>query len=191
MKRCLDLGVAGLGLAALWWLLLLAIVAARIDTRATGLFRQRRVGQYGRVFDIYKVRTMRDRPDVTTTVTQSHDPRITKLGRVLRRFKIDELPQLWNVLIGDMSLVGPRPDVPGYADRLEGRDRIILSVRPGITGPATLRYRDEEALLAKADDPEDYNRTVIFPDKVRINRDYVENYSFRKDLIYILKTVIG
>ncbi|MGM0760450.1 MAG: sugar transferase, partial [Thermodesulfobacteriota bacterium] len=104
--------------------------------------------------------------------------------------KIDALPQLINALKGDMSFVGPRPDVPGYADLLEGEDRVILSVRPGITGPATLHYRDEEALLAEQDDPEAYNRDVIWPDKVRLNREYVENWSFRKDLQYIWQTVV-
>jgi lipopolysaccharide/colanic/teichoic acid biosynthesis glycosyltransferase len=106
-----------------------------------------------------------------------------------RRTKIDELPQLFNVLWGDMSFVGPRPDVPGFADRLEGVDRIILSVRPGITGPASLKYRDEEALLASQEDPERYNREVIWPDKVRINLDYVKHWSFAGDIGYILKTV--
>lgn len=124
-----------------------------------------------------------------TTVTTANDPRVTRWGRFWRMTKIDELPQLINVLKGDMSLVGPRPDVPGFADHLEGDDRIVLSVRPGITGPATLKYRKEEEILAGVDNAEAYNREVIFPDKVRLNREYVQNWSFSKDLWYIWRTV--
>ena len=134
---------------------------------------------------------MRSSDTVSTVVTTSTDPRITPLGRFWRRTKIDELPQLFNVLIGNMSFVGPRPDVPGFADLLEGEDRVILSVRPGITGPATLKYRNEESLLASVDDPEAYNREVIFPDKVRINREYIENWSFWRDMRYIFTTIFG
>jgi len=124
-----------------------------------------------------------------TTVTTSGDPRITKSGHVFRSTKIDELPQLWNVLLGDMSFVGPRPDVPGFADRLNGKDKIILSVRPGITGPASLHFKNEEQLLAKQLDPEVYNRDVVWPRKVELNKEYVQNWSFTKDLNYIFKTV--
>jgi lipopolysaccharide/colanic/teichoic acid biosynthesis glycosyltransferase len=134
---------------------------------------------------------MQDDRNVTTTVTTAVDPRVTSYGKILRKMKLDELPQLVNVLVGDMSFVGPRPDVPGFADRLTGPDRIILSVRPGITGPATLKYRNEEELLAAQPDPEMYNREVIFPDKVRINREYVEHYSFLADMKYILLTLFG
>ena len=141
------------------------------------------------MFRVINIRTMRVGTGLDTTVTTGHDPRITPLGRFFRRAKIDELPQLINVLLGQMSFVGPRPDVPGYADALEGEDRVILTVRPGITGPATLKYRDEETLLAGVDDPERYNRDVIFPDKVRINREYVQQWSLRKDLGYIWRTV--
>jgi hypothetical protein len=118
-----------------------------------------------------------------------NDPRITRIGRLLRKTKLDELPQLVHVLFGQMSFVGPRPDVPGYADKLKGEDRVILSVRPGITGPATLKYRDEEALLAAQDDPERYNNEVLWPDKVRLNRQYVQNWSFWTDIRLILKTL--
>jgi lipopolysaccharide/colanic/teichoic acid biosynthesis glycosyltransferase len=126
-----------------------------------------------------------------TTVTTAADTRITPLGRIFRRWKLDELPQLFNVLTGQMSLVGPRPDVPGFADRLKGKDRLLLTVRPGITGPATLKYRREEQLLAAVPDPESYNRDVIFPDKVAINVNYVRTWSFRKDLGYIWETIAG
>ena len=131
---------------------------------------------------------MRTIPDQITTVTTANDPRITKLGSFFRRSKIDELPQLINVLIGDMSFVGPRPDVPGYADKLTGDDRIILSIRPGITGPASLKYRNEELILAKQADPEEYNRTVIYPYKVKINKSYVETWEFTGDIHYIWRT---
>ncbi|MFB4202409.1 sugar transferase [Arhodomonas sp. KWT2] len=183
------MGAAGFGLLFTGWLIVLAWLAATVDTRANGFFTQDRVGRHGRVFRVVKIRTMRPSRTVDTTVTTRDDPRITSLGRSLRRTKIDELPQLWNVLLGHMSFVGPRPDVPGYADVLKGADRVILSVRPGITGPATLKYRDEEMLLAAQEDPEAYNREVIYPDKVRLNREYVENWSFRSDLRYIWWTV--
>ena len=115
--------------------------------------------------------------------------RCAEIGKFFRKTKIDELPQLQNVLIGKMSFVGPRPDVPGYADKLEGDDRIILTVRPGITGPSSMKYKDEEELLEKQDDPRGYNDNVIWPDKVIINREYIRNWSFKKDIAYIIKTV--
>jgi lipopolysaccharide/colanic/teichoic acid biosynthesis glycosyltransferase len=125
------------------------------------------------------------------SVTTGVDKRVTPIGRILRKYKLDELPQLWNVFTGTMSFVGPRPDVSGYADKLTGEDRIILSVRPGITGPASLRFRNEEELLAKVDNPQQYNDEVIWPRKVTINREYVEHYSFIKDILYIFATVFG
>jgi lipopolysaccharide/colanic/teichoic acid biosynthesis glycosyltransferase len=132
---------------------------------------------------------MRKLPNVETTVTTSDDPRITKIGRFFRKYKIDELPQLINVLWGDMSFVGPRPDMPGFADMLEGDDLMIMSIRPGITGPATIKYREEESMLAQSDDPERFNREVIWPDKVKINLDYIRNWSLAKDIHYIMQTV--
>lgn len=191
LKRGFDLGGAVVGLALTFWLIGLAWVVAFLDTRANGFFLQERIGRGGQRFRVIKLRTMRVDPSVNTNVTTARDARITPIGRFLRCAKLDELPQLINVLKGDMSFVGPRPDVPGFADALDGDDRIILSVRPGITGPATLSYRDEEALLARQDDPEHYNREVIFPEKVRLNREYVENWSFRRDLQYIWRTVVG
>jgi lipopolysaccharide/colanic/teichoic acid biosynthesis glycosyltransferase len=149
------------------------------------------VGRHGKIFRVVKIKTMRSTADRGTTVTTDKDPRITRLGRLFRKTKIDELPQLWNVLVGDMSFVGPRPDVPGFADRLEGTDRVILQLRPGITGPATLKYRDEEVLLAEQEDPERFNREVIWPDKVRINRDYACNWSLSRDIACILRTIAG
>lgn len=189
IKRTFDIALAASGLLALWPLILAAILLARIDTKASGLFRQRRIGRFGKPFILSKVRTMRAIEG--TSVTTANDARITRLGRFFRRWKIDELPQLWNVLTGDMSFVGPRPDVEGFADRLKGEDRVVLSLRPGITGPATLKYRDEERLLARQPDPESYNREVIWPDKIRINRAYLEEYSLGCDLRCIIRTVTG
>jgi lipopolysaccharide/colanic/teichoic acid biosynthesis glycosyltransferase len=191
LKRGFDVLASAVGLLLTWWLILTAYVAATIDTRKSGFFVQERVGRWGELFLVIKIRTMRDHPAITTSVTTEEDPRITALGRFFRKTKIDELPQLINVLVGQMSFVGPRPDVPGFADALVGEDRIILTVRPGITGPASLVFRDEEEILAQQDDPERYNKEVIYPEKVRINREYIENYSFWKDLYYIFMTIKG
>jgi len=191
IKRTFDMVIATIGLLGTWWVILLAWLAASIDTRSNGFFTQRRVGKDGRIFSLVKIKTMRPVKGVITTVTRSGDPRITPLGRFFRRAKIDELPQLWNVLVGDMSFVGPRPDVPGFADRLEGEEQLILSIRPGITGPATLKYRNEEELLAAQEDPEVYNREVIWPDKVRINLEYIRAWSLMGDVRYIRRTLFG
>jgi len=188
-KRAFDLAVAAVGIIATLPITIPAVLAASIDTRKPGLFIQERVGRNGKPFPLLKVRTMRPSRTITTSVTTADDPRVTRLGSMLRRVRIDELPQLVNVVAGHMSFVGPRPDVPGFADRLEGDDRIVLTVRPGITGPATLKYHNEAEILAAAEDPEAYNRDVIFPDKVAINRAYVEEYSFRKDLGYLARTL--
>ena len=189
VKRSFDIIVAFAGIVVTSPVMVVSWLLASLDTRAGGLFRQVRVGKDGRPFMICKLRTMRDLESVGTTVTTSQDPRITRLGGILRKLKLDELPQLFNVLAGQMSFVGPRPDVPGFADRLTGADRIILSVRPGITGPAAIAYRHEEQILAAADDPERYNREVIWPDKVRINREYVESYSLSSDLRCLFSTL--
>jgi len=190
-KRTFDIAVSLIGIVVGWWLIVIAWIAASIETRSNGFFIQERVGLNGKPFPLLKIKTMKPVDDVNTTVTTSRDPRITKSGAFFRKTKIDELPQLLNVLLGQMSFVGPRPDVPGFADRLEGDDRIILSVRPGITGPASLKYKNEEALLAKQQDPERYNREVIWPDKVEINKQYVKEWSLKKDIKYILQTVSG
>jgi lipopolysaccharide/colanic/teichoic acid biosynthesis glycosyltransferase len=190
-KRFLDLAASGLGLIVLSPLIALVYVAATIDTRSNGLFTQERIGRHGARFRVLKIKTMRPGASFTTHVTAADDPRITGLGRWLRRHKLDELPQLVNVLLGQMSLVGPRPEVPGFADLLTGEDALILAVRPGITGPATLYFRNEEELLTACDDPEAYNRDVLFPAKVRMNLDYVRTYSFRRDLSFLWQTVRG
>jgi lipopolysaccharide/colanic/teichoic acid biosynthesis glycosyltransferase len=191
VKRAFDIVVSALGLLLGWPLILFSWIVARLDTQANGFYFHERIGRDGMRFKVIKIRTMREIPGISTTVTTDTDPRITPCGRFFRKSKLDELPQLINVLKGDMSLVGPRPDAPGFADELKGCDRLILTVRPGITGPASLQYRNEEELLATQNDPEQFNREVIFPDKVRINCDYIKNYRFRDDLRCLWRTVSG
>lgn len=169
----------------------MVIALARLDTGLPGLFRQERVGRFGKPFTIIKIRTMRPDTSITTNVTTADDARITRLGGFFRRSKLDELPQLWNVLRGDMSFVGPRPDVFEVFDLDDPDVRLILSVRPGITGPATLAYRGEERMLSEVEDAERHNTEVIFPDKLRINKDYVQNYRFSDDIRYVWRTIFG
>lgn len=172
----------------------MAIVAILIRIKMPGgpvIFKQRRVGQYGRLFTVYKFRSMKVAGGGKTSIASAEEDRITPLGKILRRYKLDELPELWNVLKGDMSFVGPRPDVPGYADKLTGHNRKILKLKPGITGPASLKYRQEEDLLDSVDNPKEYNDKVIYPDKVRLNLYYLEHYSFSKDIEMIICTVLG
>jgi lipopolysaccharide/colanic/teichoic acid biosynthesis glycosyltransferase len=190
-KRALDVVVSLVGLLITFPLIAIGWVLATISTRNNGFFVHHRIGRYGRKFPMVKLRSMREVPGVTTTNTAGNDVRITKVGKWLRRLKIDELPQLANVLVGQMSLVGPRPDVEGYTDQLEGDDRVLLTIRPGITGPASLAYRHEETILEKAADPEYVNDNVLWPNKVKINCDYVRNWSFVSDVRYIWQTVFG
>lgn len=187
VKRYFDLLLAILLLPFLILPICVLTLLATIDTRTWGIFSQTRVGQHAKLFKIYKLRTLRNEVHQLGHLEKS----ATTLGKFLRRTKLDELPQLINVLKGDMSFVGPRPDLQGFADILEGDDRIILKVKPGITGPATLKYKDEETILAQQDDPEDYNRTIIWVDKVKINKKYVQNYSFYLDLVHIFKSIIN
>ena len=189
-KRTFDIFFSLIGLLATWWIILLSWLIASYDTKSNGFFIQGRVGRGGRIFKIIKIKTMRPTHLFNTTVTISGDPRVTSFGSFLRRTKLDELPQLWNILIGNMSFVGPRPDVSGFSDKLIGDDRLLLSIRPGITGPATLKYRDEERLLSNQKDPEQFNIKVIWPDKVDINLDYILNWSLFNDIKYIKKTII-
>ena len=200
LKFLFDRIVALIGLLILWSVLL--IVAILVKVKMPGgpaFFIQKRVGKGGKLFDCHKFRTMTVKHN-GSTVSVAGDSRITPLGAKLRHYKLDELPGLWDVLIGDMSFVGPRPDVPGYADKLVGDDRDVLKLRPGITGPATLKYRLEEAYgitkeeLEKMSDQEVavwYNDNVIYPDKVRLNCYYYRHYSFIKDIQMILCTVLG
>ncbi|MBR9845541.1 MAG: sugar transferase [Algicola sp.] len=187
VKRSFDLFFSVVLLPLLIIPIMLFIVIATIDTGQFGLFLQKRVGQYGELFHIYKIRTLRKENH-----TLGHlDLSATPFGKFLRRYKLDELPQIFNVLFGSMSFVGPRPDLQGFADELKGEDKIILKVKPGITGPATLKYKDEESILSQQLDPETYNRTIIWPDKVKINKKYIENYSFSLDLNFILKSIVN
>ena len=182
--------MAMVGLLSLWWLMLLVAICIKVKMPGPVLFRQQRVGREGRLFTMVKFRTMLVNHG-GNSVSVAGESRITPLGSVLRRWKLDELPELWNVLLGDMSFVGPRPDVPGYADTLTVEDREILQLRPGITGPASMKYRNEEEILSAVENPQKYNDEVIFPDKVRINRLYLHDHSFFLDLKMIVATVLG
>ncbi len=188
-KRALDLSLSLLLLPIALPLILIGWIAAAWETKENGFYSQIRIGKRGKPFKLLKIKTMKSHKG--TTVTTACDPRITRSGRIMRRLKIDELPQLFNVIKGEMSLVGPRPDVPGFADKLTGEDRIVLSVPPGITGPASLKYKDEEEILAKVENPEKYNQEVIWPDKVKINKEYIKNWSLTRDLIILWQTVKG
>ena len=189
-KRTFDIILSAFLLFFLWWIILFLIILASFDTKAFGLFSQRRVGQFGKEFFIFKIRTMvkisNDKENFITTI---EDKRITYFGSILRKFKIDEIPQLFNILIGDMSFVGPRPDVKGFANNLTSENKIILELKPGVTGPASLYYRNEEYLLSLKDKPELYNREVIWPNKIRINKKYIYDWSLKKDIKYILLTI--
>lgn len=191
VKRSFDFLLSLVGLIIFGWLMIVCAILAAVDTGQNGFFTQTRVGKDGKLFRVIKIRTMRNDVKITTSVTTTKDPRITKFGRFFRRYKLDELPQLINVIKGEMSFVGPRPDVPGFADQLMGDDQIVLTIRPGITGPATLHFRHEEQLLSQQADPERYNREVIYPKKVALNRQYIENYSLRQDIGYIMQTILG
>ena len=190
LKYIFDRTMALIGLLFLWPVLLVVAILIKIQMPGPVLFVQPRVGRNGQLFNCHKFRSMTVGHG-GSSVSVAGEARITPLGAKLRKYKLDELPELWDVFIGNMSFVGPRPDVPGYADKLQGDDRIVLSLRPGITGPATLKYRNEEELLATVKDPIRYNDDVIYPDKVRINRYYAEHYSFCKDIQMIFCTVLG
>lgn len=177
MKRIFDILISIAALVILSPLLVLSIVAASIDTASNGIYLQKRIGQFGRPFTIFKLRTMHGKTRQVSTI-----------GGFFRKYKIDELPQLLNVLIGNMTLVGPRPDIAGYYDLLEGESRKILELKPGITSLASLKYFNEEALLKQQENPLQYNDTVIFPDKVKMNLDYYYHRSGWGDLRILWKT---
>ena len=188
-KRIFDFTISFLGLVVLLPLMAVVAVVVRATSSGPVLFVQLRVGRHGRLFKCYKFRTMYTGAHELGSITTATDSRITQVGCWLRRYKLDELPQLWNVLTGKMSFVGPRPDVPGYIDRLHGKERQILDLLPGITGPATLIFNAEAQLLQQATDPKAFNDQVIYPQKVRINLAYIENGSFWRDIGYILATL--
>ena len=234
LKRLFDILASFFGLLILWPVLVVVAILVKVKMPGgPAFFCQKRVGKDGRLFTCHKFRSMlvapaRNDNDGSTSLTTSSDndnnpstgsgtgngwssvsvsgdSRITPLGAKLRHYKLDELPELWDVLIGNMSFVGPRPDVPGYADKLEGDDRDVLKLRPGITGPATLKYRLEDEMIAEyvsqkqaagdtrpaQDIAVEYNDTVIYPDKVRLNCYYYRHYSFIKDIEMIFATVLG
>ena len=190
LKRLFDLFFSFIGILIFLIPVLLLIALSTISTGKFGLYTQLRVGKFGKTFTMFKIRTMKGIDD-GLFITLKNDKRITPIGKFLREFKLDELPQLFNVLMGNMSLVGPRPDVVGYADKLVGDDRIILNVKPGITGPATLKFKNEEELLAKQSDPLQYNDEVIWKEKIKINKNYIKNWTFKGDLKFILRTFFG
>jgi len=191
IKWLFDRTVALFGLIFLLPVMLVVAILIRIKMPGGPVFfRQVRVGRNSKMFTMVKFRSM-DMNHSGSTVSVAGEKRITPLGAMLRKYKLDELPELWNVLKGDMSFVGPRPDVPGYADQLQGDEREVLKLRPGITGPASLKYRNEEEILATVDNPQQYNDFIIFPDKVRINRYYLHHYSFWMDLRIIIATVLN
>lgn len=180
-KRIFDISFSLIALFLFFWLLLLAWFMAIIDTRSNGLFTQERIGQFGKGFKIYKFRTIQ-------ITSNRSELRISKTGRFLRNYKLDELPQLINVLKGEMSIVGPRPDIAGYYDLLEGENRKILELKPGLTSLASLKYYNEDALLDNQAFPLEYNDKILFPDKLRMNLEYYHHQSFHVDLKIILAT---
>lgn len=220
IKWLFDRLVALIGLLFLWPVLLVVAIMVKIKMPGgPAFFVQKRVGKGGKTFNCHKFRTMMVKPTLVpslkgreesvsngwSTVSVAGDLRITPFGATLRHYKLDELPGLWDVLIGNMSFVGPRPDVPGYADKLQGEDRDVLRLRPGITGPATLKYRLEDEMIAEyvakkqaegdtrpmQEIAIEYNDNVIYPDKVRLNCYYYRHYSFWKDIEMIFATVLG
>ncbi len=178
LKRIFDILFSLIAIILLSWLLVLCYLIASFDTSSNGFFFQKRVGQFGQLFTIIKLKTLHPQTG-----------KISKIGMFLRKYKLDELPQLINVLFGDMSIVGPRPDISGYYDKLVGEKRKILELKPGITSLASIKYYDEEEILEKQDNPLYYNDTVIFPDKIKMNLDYFYKRSFLLDLKIILKTI--
>lgn len=187
IKTIFDYLLAMLMLPILVPVIIILVILSTIDTGEFGLFSQIRVGKGGKFFKIYKIRTMKGKYESDVTTSKTHQ--ITPLGNFIRKTKLDETPQIFNILLGQMSFVGPRPDVPGYADELKGDDRIILSLKPGITGPAQLAFKNEDEELNLQEDPVRYNDEVLWPEKIEINKEYVKNRSFWEDIGYLFKTV--
>ncbi len=190
MKRIIDIFFSILGIILLFPIFIFLSFLIKNDSKGPVFFIQERVGRDGKIFKIIKFRTMDTIQYSNSKVSVKGDARVTKIGVLLRRYKLDELPELINVLLGHMSFVGPRPDVPGYADKLVGYNRNILKLRPGITGPASLKYSNEEEILAQKKDPQLYNDQVIFPDKVKINLDYFQNQTIWLDIKIIFATLV-
>ena len=190
-KNIFDYGVAILSLPLLLPVILVCWAIASIDTKSNGFFYQNRIGKNGLPFKVIKIKTMYNptKSEQRSAITANVQTKISKSGSIFRKYKLDELPQILNILSGNMSFVGPRPDVPGYADCLQGEDRIVLKLKPGITGPASIKYKNEEKILAAQTNPQEYNDTIIWPDKVKINKAYYKSYTFSKDIKYILQTI--
>lgn len=192
IKYIFDRFFSLIGLILLSPFLLVVFILHKIKMpKGSFIYRQNRVGKDGKLFKIFKIRTLRDNSEEAGSVTIADDERILPFGKWLRESKIDTFLELINILIGDMSFVGPRPDVPGYADKLEGDDRVILKMRPGLTCPASIKYRHEDEILARQDNPQEYNDTVIWPDKVKINREYYEKWSIWRDVSILFETIFG
>ena len=187
-KRTFDILLSVFAIFLLFPFFLLVSLLIVIDSGFPIFFLQKRIGRDAKEFNIIKFRTMKTNNE-NITITVSDDSRITRIGKYLRKTKIDEFPEILNVLFGQMSFVGPRPDVKGYADKLKGANRKILALRPGITGPASLKYYNEEYILSQKSNPKKYNDEVIFPDKVKINMHYFHNRSFFLDLKIIFATI--
>lgn len=177
-KRFFDILFSSLSLILLVWIVIILVIIASFDTKSFGLFVQDRVGQFGKSFRIYKIKTLRDQTK-----------EISSFGKFLRKSKLDELPQLFNILKGDMSFVGPRPDIAGYYDMLQGENRKVLELKPGLTSAASIKYCNEESLLKSKENPLEYNDTVIFPDKIKMNLEYYYNRSIWVDIRIIFKTI--
>ena len=183
-KNIFDYSVAILSLPLVLPVILVCWIIASIDTKSNGFFYQNRIGKNGLPFRVIKIKTM-----YNPTKSEQRSAITANVQSIFRKYKLDELPQILNILSGNMSFVGPRPDVPGYADCLQGEDRIVLKLKPGITGPASIKYKNEEKILAAQINPQEYNDTIIWPDKVKINKTYYNNYTFSKDIKYILQTI--
>lgn len=177
-KRIFDFIFSLIALILFGWIILLCILISTLDTKSIGIFTQERIGQHGKIFTIFKIKTINDRLKT-----------ISMFGKFLRKSKLDELPQLFNIIKGDMSVVGPRPDIPGYYDALEGENRKILELKPGLTSEASIKYRNEEMLLQSVSNPKKYNDEIIFPDKVKMNLNYYYDHNLLIDLKIILKTI--
>ena len=188
-KRTFDILFSIIGLIFFSPFFLLVSLIIKADSKGPIFFLQERVGCNGVIFKIIKFRSMITDQNSSSTITTANDNRITTIGKIIRKLKIDELPELLNILIGNMSFVGPRPDVPGYADLLLGEDRLILKLKPGITSLASLKYVNEEEILASVEDPISYNKEIIFPDKVKLNLNYYYNHNIWIDIKVIFATV--
>jgi len=182
IKRLVDVVFSLIGILLLLIPILLLVVISSLSTNSIGVFSQKRVGRHAEIFTLFKIKTMKEYSDGKVVVT--------RFGNFLRKSKLDELLQLFNVLFNQMSFVGPRPDILGYADLLKGEDRIILTVKPGVTGPATLKFSNEENILSKQKSPLEYNDIVIWPQKVEINKIYVQEWNLMKDFRYMYLTIL-